>query len=92
MRRTNKTGDERQESGEPPTPGLAASPPAESNFLSVRHGPSGHQQSMKRQGLTTVDASDGDLIFRAVWCRPASLGPFVIGMENQHGEFGWQPA
>jgi hypothetical protein len=61
MRRTNKTGDERQELGEPPTPGLAASPPAESNFLSVG-------------------------------CRPASLGPFVIGMENQHGEFGWQPA
>lgn len=32
-------------------PGAAAPPLVESNFLSVRHGPWGHQQSMKTRKL-----------------------------------------
>jgi hypothetical protein len=45
----------------PSPPPHATRGPAESNFLSVRHGPLGHLQSMKKQGLTACMA-------QARWC------------------------
>lgn len=57
--------------------------PAESNFLSVPHGPSAHPQSTKTMDFQTMWASSVSGIFRAVIPAPTMFHAPILLMETE---------
>jgi len=72
-----------------PHPGPCNHTPAESNLLSVPHGPSGHPKSMKRQGLMARDPSATRPFHRPIF-RAVAHGPLAHphSMKNRYTEVG----